>query len=91
VFLKRIYVLLLIELATRRVHLAGVTAHPRGAWVVRQVRNLLMNFDQRVDALRFLLRDRHTKFTGAFDAVLTSVGNRDHSYTAAGAQGERDR
>jgi hypothetical protein len=74
VFLKRIYVLFFVELATRRVHLGRVTAHPTGAWVVQQSRNLLIGFDQQVDALRFRLRDRDIKFTAAFDAVFTAVG-----------------
>jgi transposase InsO family protein len=51
-----------------------VTAHPTGAWVTQQARNLLMNLDERADSLRYLLRDRDTKFTADFDTVFTAAG-----------------
>jgi putative transposase len=51
-----------------------VTAHPTGAWVAQQARNLLIDLDQRADSLRFLLRDRDTTFTTAFDTVFRAAG-----------------
>jgi putative transposase len=69
-----LYVLLFIELGSRRVHLAGVTAHPDGAWVTQQARNLLMPAAE--PRPRFLLRDRDAKFTRAFDNVFRSEGTK---------------
>jgi putative transposase len=75
-FLKRFYVLFFIELATRRVHVAGITTNPDGRWVTQQARNLLMELDDEDVRPRFLIRDRDSKFTRDFDEVFRSEGIR---------------
>jgi transposase InsO family protein len=72
--LKTLYVLFFIELSTRRVYVAGVTANPDSAWVTQQARNLAI--EERLSGVRFLLRDRDAKYSGPFDAVLRAEGVR---------------
>jgi putative transposase len=76
VLLRRLYVLIFIEHGTRRLHIAGVTANPTGSWVAQQARNLAMDLGARMDTLRFVIRDRDSKYTLAFESVFDAEGIR---------------
>jgi transposase InsO family protein len=74
--LKTYYVLFFIEVKTRRVHIAGATTNPDGAWVTQQARNVSVDLREAGAGPRFLIHDRDTKFTASFDAVFEAEGAR---------------
>lgn len=71
--LRRFHVMFVIEVHTRRVHLAGITSNPTGPWTTQAARNLLMHLGDQ-HGFRFLIRDGAGQFTRAFDAVLAGSG-----------------
>ena len=74
VFLRRYYALFFIAHSNRRVWLAGCTSNPSGAWVTQQARNLGLDFSEQ--GVRFLIRDRDSKYSGPFDEIFRSEGIR---------------
>jgi transposase len=73
-FLHTLYVLIFIEIGSRRVHFAGCTAHPDNAWITQQARQVMWELDEREPAIHFLIRDNDKKFSHAFDTVFRSAG-----------------
>jgi putative transposase len=76
VWLQRLYVLFFIEIASRRVYLAGCTPDPDGEWVTQQARYVAWTLSERPDPVRFLIRDHDRKFTRSFDVVFEAQGTR---------------
>ena len=81
--------LIAVEHGSRRAHLIGVTVHPTGAWTTQAARTLLRDLADRATTITFLLRDRDSRFTTAFDAVFAADGIRILQ-SAQSATGERD-
>jgi putative transposase len=69
-------VLAVIEHATRRIRILGVTLHPTGQWTTQQARNLIMDLGEQAEQVKFMIRDRGSNFTTAFDAILAGAGIR---------------
>jgi len=72
----RAYVLTVIGHATRRIRILGVTRYPTGEWTTQQARNLIMDLGEQAERMKFMIRDRGSNFTPAFDAVLADAGIR---------------
>jgi putative transposase len=76
------YVLAVIEHATRRICILGVTLHPTGDWTAQQARNLIMDLGEHAHRVKFMIRDRGSNYTAAFDAVLADAGSGQCSATS---------
>jgi putative transposase len=85
-WLGRLYVLFFIELGTRRVHLAGCTPNPDGDWTVQQARPVAWSLPERTHPIRFLIRDRDSKFSEGLRRSLPQRGRRDHPRSVSGAE-----
>jgi putative transposase len=70
----KMYVLAVIEHATRRVRILGATAHPSSAWVAQPARNLVMDLDDAGRRVTYLIRDRDGKYPTMLDAILADAG-----------------
>jgi putative transposase len=84
------YVLAVIEHATRRIRILGITQRPTAQWTTQQARNLLMDIGEQADKVKFMIRDRGSNFTAASGAVLADAGIPDRHMCGPGAPDEFD-
>src|SRR6266487_3490853 len=70
------HVLAVIEHASRRIRIPGVTLHPTGEWAAQRARNLIMDLGEQAHRVKFMIRDRGSNYTAVFDAVLVDAGIR---------------
>ena len=70
------YVLAVIEHASRRIRILGVTPHPTGEWTAQQARNLITDLGGQAHRVKFMIRDRGSNYTASFDAILAEAGIR---------------
>jgi len=87
--LKTLYVLVWIELRTRKVHLGGATRNPDSEWVAQQGRNLAMALQEEGRSMRFLIHDRDTKFTGPLRRGVPIRGHEDRPNPDPGPERQR--
>jgi putative transposase len=89
ILLRRYYVIFVIEIQRRVVHVLGTTTNPNGPWVTQVARNFAANLEEAGRRFRFLIRDRDTKFTTSFNEVFASIGHRDDLHSRPLASSER--
>jgi hypothetical protein len=70
------YVLAVIEHATRRIRILGITPHPTGEWTAQQARNLIMDLGEQAHLVKFMIHDRGSNYAAAFNAVLAGAAIR---------------
>jgi hypothetical protein len=87
--MARLYCFAVVEHATRRVHVLGVTANPTAGWVAQQARNMMLDLGDRAGDVKFVIRDRDAKFTTMFDEVFRAGSAASYMSTPRSHRGGR--